>query len=224
LSGNHLPNLLIGRDDGTVLYAVNSGTPGNPIFNTPALPLKGVLPPTYHYVRPTLWSKGGAFGAAYELLGVTNPQLEPGFSFPDGVKSRYALKFWVWPYKNQFFQRYYMPEETGLTEHVINCSQGVTIKMNTRYVLHFWIMSPQDSVSSFRFALIDGGRPDQKWTPPGVSGDAGTSSTWTEVTKTFRIDNDPDPTIKEYGYGFEIRFQGQSTFYIDDLEIQEDDN
>jgi hypothetical protein len=222
LSNNHLPNLLIGRDDGTIAYAVNSGTPGNPQFNTPAMPLKGVLPPTYHYVRPTLWSKDGAFGEAYELLGVTNPQLEPGFTFPEDLKTaKYALKFWVWPYKNRFFQRYLIPQETSFTEHFINCSQGVTIKMNTRYNLHMWVMAPQNSVSSFRWDLTDGGRPDQKWVPPAQGGDIGTSSTWTEYNSSFRISNDPDPTIKEYGYGFHFSFQGQATFYIADLQIQE---
>jgi hypothetical protein len=222
LSNNHLPNLLIGRNDGTFIYAVNGGTPGNPQFNVPAVPLKGVLPPAYHYTKPTLWSKDGAWGEAYELLGCTNPQLEPGFAFPESVKnSKYALKFWVWPYKNLFFQRYLLPEENGLTEHVITCSQGVTIKMNTRYTVHFWVMSPQNSVSDFRFNLHDGGRADQKWVPPGVGSTIGTSSQWTEFNYSFRIDNDPDPTIKEYGYGFEFRFKGQATFYIDDLEITE---
>ena len=224
LSGNHLPNLLIGRDDGTVLYAVNGGTPGNPQFNTPALPLKGVLPPTYHYVRPTLWAKSGARGVPYEMLGVTNPQLEPGFKFPEGVVSKYALRFWVWPYTNQFFDRYYMPYEDDWTEHIIGCSQGVTLKMNTTYTLSFWVKAPQNSVSNFRYNLHDGGRRGQAWVPPGVGGDIATGSTWTQVTNTFRIDNSPDPTIKEYGYGFEFRFHGQSPFYIDDLKIQEDNN
>lgn len=224
LSNNHLPNLLIGKDDGTLLYAVNSGTPGNPQFNKPAMPLKGVLPPTYHYTSLTQWVKWGAWGAPYEMLGATNPQLEPGFSFPDGVAAKYALRFWVWPYKNLYFQRYYMPEENQWNEHVIHCQQGFTIKMNTRYVMHFWVMAPENSVSDFRYGITDGGRPDQKWTPPGVGGDIPTSSTWTEVTKNFRIDNEPDPSIKEYGYAFEFRFHGQEPFYISDLQIQEDNN
>lgn len=128
LSGNHLPNLLIGKDDGTLMYAINHGTPGNPQFTTPATPLKGVLPPSYHFTQPTLWHKWGAYGAPYEMLGVTNPQLEPGFSFPDGVKSNYALRFWVWPYKNLYFQRYYPPEENEWNEHVVR-GTGFTLSL-----------------------------------------------------------------------------------------------
>lgn len=222
LSNNHRPNLLIGRDDGTILYAINNGTPGNPQFTTPPLPLKGVLPPTYHYISPSLWRKDGAWGAPYEMVGCTNPQLEPGFTFPDGVKSKYALRFWVWPLAPTRFQRYYMPEETEYNQHSINCVQGVTLKMNTRYLLHFWVLAPGNSVTDFRYLLSDGGRPGKAWTPPGVSGDIPTSSSWTEVTRSFEISNEPDPSLKEYGYGFHFLFRGQEPFYIDDLQIQED--
>ena len=82
LTGNKLPNLLIGKDDGTVLYALNTGTPGNPQFTTPATPLKGVLPPTYHYTSLKSWLKNGAWGAPDELVGAVNPQNEAGFTFP----------------------------------------------------------------------------------------------------------------------------------------------
>ena len=104
---------------------------------------------------------------------------------------------------------------------MIHCNEGVTLKMNTRYNVHMWVMAPQSSVSSFRWSLTDGGRPDQKWVPPSQGGDIGTSSTWTEYNSSFRISNDPDPSILQYGYGFYFRFHGQSTFYISDLEIQE---
>jgi hypothetical protein len=224
LSGNHLPNLLIGKDDGTLMYAVNHGTLGNPQFTSPATPLKGVLPQNYRYTQPTQWNKWGAYGAPYEMLGVSNPQLEPGFTFPDGVKSTYALHFWVWPYKNQYFQRYYPAEEDNSNEHVISADQSVTIKMNTRYKLHFWVMAPENSVTDFRYNLHDSGRPGQTWIPPAVSGDIDSSSQWTEFTRDFKIDNDADPTVKDYGYGFEFRFHGQEPFYITDLHIDEESN
>ncbi len=219
LSNNHLPNLLIGRDDGTVLYAVNTGTPGSPRFDQPATPLKGVLPPDYHYTALTQWSKYGAWGAPYEMLGATNPQLEPGFAFPDGVKASYAMRFWIWPYTNKYFQRYYMPEENELNEHDVECSQGFTLKMNTEYVVSFWVLAPQDSVSTFRFSIWDYGRPEGKWTPPGYSTEVSSSSQWAQVTENFRINNDGDPTLKQYGYRVGFRFRGQAPFYICDLQL-----
>ena len=109
LSGNHLPNLLIGRDDGTILYAKNTGTLGSPAFTTLAMPLKGVLPPTFHYVSLNYWTKTQAYGVPDELVGAVNPQLEPGFAFPSGETSKYALKFWVWPVKNTFFPSVIIP-------------------------------------------------------------------------------------------------------------------
>jgi hypothetical protein len=224
LSNNKLPNLIIGKDDGTILYAINHGTPGHPDFSTPATPLKGELPPTYHYTKPTLWKLWGVPGAPYELLGVTNPQLEHDFAFPDGVKSNYALKFWVWPYKNLYFQRYYPKFENQWNEHVISSSSGVTIKMNTRYRLHFWVLAPHNSVSDFNYRMFDGGRAGQKWVPPGISGDIPSSGSWTEFNRDFEIRNDPDPTITQYGYGFEFHFHGEEPFYLDDLQIEQLDN
>ncbi len=223
LSNNKLPNLLIGRSDGTVLYAVNTGTPGNPKFTTPATPLNGVLPPDYKsYTSLTQWWKAQAYGVPYELVSAVNPQLETGFAFPEGVKRKYALKFWVWPYKNLYFQRYYPTEEDAYTEHVLRCTQGVTLKMNTRYLLHFWVRAPNDSVSSFRYNLWDYPRPGSTWAPAHVDGDIATSSSWTEVTRSFNLSNSGDPTVLQYGYQFEFRFHGQATFYIADLQIQED--
>jgi hypothetical protein len=221
LTGNKLPNLLIGKDDGTLMYAVNHGAPGNPQFTMAAMPLKGVLPPTYHCMRPTLWNKWGAFGVPYEMLGVTNPSLEPGFKFPDGVTVKYALRFWVWPYKNLYFPRYYPSEENEWNEHIVHCAAGLTIKMNTRYRLHFWVLAPQNSVANFRYRIYTWGRPEMKWIPPGVSGDIDSSSQWTEVTREFNIHNDPDPTIKQYWYQFEFRFRGQEPFYLADLRIEQ---
>jgi hypothetical protein len=222
LSGNHLPNLLIGTDSGTLLYAANSGTPGHPLFDTSAVPLKGVLPPTWHYLRPTQWTKGGAFGAAYELLSCINPQTEPGFKFPEGVTNTYALKFGLWPYTNTYFDRYYPPHEDSLTEHVISCRQRANIKMNTRYTIRFWIMSPQESVSALRFELTVANHQPLKWNPPDVTEAVSSSSSWTEVTKSFRISNDPDPTLKQDGYIFSFRFHGQATFYLANLRIEEE--
>jgi hypothetical protein len=224
LSGNKLPNLIIGKEDGTLLYAVNHGTPGNPQFTTPATPLKGVLPPNYSYMQPTLWRKWGVWGAPYEMVGVTNPQLETGFKFPEGEKTAYALRFWVWPHNDLYFQRFYPAEENVWNEHVVHCVTGFTLKMNTSYRLHFWVLAPQNSVTHFRYVIGDEGRPGRKWTPPGVTGDIDSGSQWSEVTRDIRIDNDPDPTLKQYGYHFEFRFQGQEPFYIDDLRIDEEKN
>lgn len=221
LTGNHLPNLLIGKDDGTILYATNTGKLGAPAFATPPTPIKGVLPPNYHYVSPTAWNKLQAWGVPYELLACVNPQLEPGFTFPEGETTKYALKFSVWPYKSTYFpERYYPPVEDFLREHLVTTPQRFTIKLNTRYRVHFWIKG-DGNLSDLRFRL-SADHPDRiGYQASDVTTPVSASSSWSEVSSEFEMRNSDDPTVTTWGYGFEFRFTGQPTFYVDDLQIQE---
>jgi len=224
LTGNHLPNLLIGRDDGTVLYALNTGTLGAPVFSTPATPLKGVLPPNYHYVSPKDWLKTGAWGAPDELLACVNPQLEPGFTFPEGEKSKYALKFSVWPVKNVYFpERYYPRVEDDYREHSIGCGQGFTLKLNKRYRVHFWIKADRN-LADLRYRLNAAGANREGFHGYGVTNPVNAGTGWTEVSSEVKILNPDDPTVTTWNYAFEFRFTGQATFYVDDIQIQEELN
>jgi hypothetical protein len=223
LTGNHLPNLLIGKDDGTVVYALNTGKLGAPAFTTPATPIKGVLPPSYHYTSLRTWYKIGAYGAPDELVAAVNPQIEPGFAFPSGEQSKYALKFSVWPVTNTFFlQRYYPPIENLYTEHIIRCNQRFTVKLNKRYRIHFW-MKADDTVQQFTYALDPGRVLRIGYHAPYIMNplDSGTSS-WTEISTDFKVSDPDDPTVTTWSYSFEFRFVGQTTFYIDDFQIQEE--
>jgi hypothetical protein len=220
LSGNHLPNLLIGKDDGTVLYAENSGTLGAPSFLLPAKPLTGTQPPGYKCVLPTTWSKSGAWGAPYELLSCVNPQLEPGFTFPEGEKSKYALKFSVWPIKNTYFpEHFYPPVEDYFKEHVIGCSQRVTLTLNKRYRLHFWIKANRN-VSDLRYRFNVGFVDKEGFQAKEIINPVPTGTSWTEVSSQIEVRNSEDPKTTTWTYGFEFRFTGQATLYIDDLQIQ----
>jgi hypothetical protein len=221
LTNNHLPNLLIGRDDGTVLYALNTGKLGAPDFSTPATPLKGVLPPNYHYISATTWRKYQAFGAPDEMVSMVNAQNEPGFKMPDGVTNPYAMKFSVWPVKNTYFpERYYPQVEDEWREHeVLNITKFV-LKFNTDYKVHFWIKG-ENNISSMRYRIdtVPGGEypPDTNKVenPVGVGGE------WSEVNDTIRFDNNSEPGLKEWTYFFNFRFTGQTTFYVSDVEIRE---
>jgi FG-GAP-like repeat/FG-GAP repeat len=222
LTDNKLQNLLIGRDDGTISYALNTGKLGAPLFNTPLAPVKGVLPPDYHYIAPLLWAKEGVWGVPDELLACVNPQTEPNLTLPEGSKTKYALKFSVWPVKNTYFpERYYVPQENWENEHVISCAQGFTLKLNTRYRLHFWIKT-NGSVDNLRYRFWTGVDPNEIFRPPEILRplNAGSSS-WSEVSEEIRMDNHTDPKVTTWGYRFEFRFNGQTTFYVDDLQIQE---
>lgn len=221
LTNNGLPNLLIGRDDGTIVYALNTGKLGAPDFSTVATPIKGVIPPDYRYTAPTLWHKIGAWGAPNELLACVNPQLEPGFTFPDGVQSKYALKFFVWPVKNILFpERYYPQIEDYWREHVLQCAPSVTIKFDTTYRLHCW-MKLDGNISDLRYKFYSNRTRKAGATAPDTMVSISASSTWTEVTSTIRIKNLNPASVPSWDYGFEFRFVGQGMLYIDDLQIQE---
>jgi hypothetical protein len=222
LTGNHLPNLLIGRDDGTVLYALNTGTLGAPKFDNLPLPIKGILPPTYHYVSIRDWTKYQAYGVPDELVAAVNPQLEPGFTFPDGENSKYAMKFFVWPVTNTYFpERYYPRSEDEWNEHVIGCQQRFTVNLNKRYRIHFWIKA-DGNLSDLRYKLVAAHFHHEGFQGYDVTNPVSVGSSWTEFTSEVRIDNPDDPKTTSWNYGFEFRFTGQATFYVDDVEIQEE--
>ena len=221
LTGNHLPNLLIGKGDGTILYALNTGKLGAPAFTTPATPLKGIPPPDYHYMFPKSWFKHGAWGAPDELISCVNPQIEPGFTFPEGEKSQYALKFFVWPVKNTYFpERYYPPIEDEFEVHSIGCWQQINLKLNTTYRVHFW-MKADRNLSNFIFMLWAELSGREGFHGYDVVTPVSAGSNWTEVSSEIKIRNPNDPTVKTWTYSFDFRFKGQATFYIDDLQIQE---
>jgi hypothetical protein len=222
LTGNHLPNLLIGSDDGTVLYALNTGKLGAPVFNTPTTPLKGVLPPNYHYVSPKDWFQDQAYGVPYEVLACVNPQLEPGFTFPEGEKSKYALKFSVWPVKSVYFpERYYPRVEDQWTEHLIRGRQGFELDLNRRYRVHFWIKADRN-VSDLRYMVVAGQSDRVGFHGYSVTNPVSAGSSWTEVSDEIKISNPRDPTVTTWHYDeLQFRFTGQATFYVDDIQIQE---
>jgi len=221
LSENKLPNLLIGKDDGTVNYAINTGKPGNPVFLIPPAPLKGVLPPDYHYLGLNQWEKRQAYGVPYEMVGAVNAQTEPGFKLPEDVKARNAMKFWVWPVKSTYFpDRYYPPVEDEWRQHVIACPEKFTIKLNQRYRVHFWAKADRNTDLAFRCTSAEY-RDDVKFRPPVITKSASVGTNWTECSVDMRVDNNVDPQVTDWDFTFDFRFTGQPTLYIADLQIQE---
>jgi hypothetical protein len=221
LTGNHLPNLLIGREDGTIYYALNIGKPGSPLFG-PASPVKGVLPPGYRYTAPNRWRKWGAFGMPYEMVGFVNPQIEPGFAFPEGVKDHYAIKFWLWPFKSTYFpERYKVLNETRLlSEHSVACDYHVQLKFNQSYRLHFWLKG--DGMTDMRWFLQADYHPTEtKFQAPSFERGLDAGGTWSEITESVRTNSCPDPTITTWGYHFSYQFTGQGTFYSTIPSLQE---
>ena len=122
---------------------------------------------------------------------------------------------------NTYFPvRYYPPTETFLSEHVISTTQRFPIEMNKTYRLHMWVKSDR-AVQEFRYRVDPGSTDRVGFHPYAVMNPVDSGTTWSEFSTTFKISNPDDPTLKTWSYGFEFRFQGQSTFYVDDLQIQQ---
>jgi hypothetical protein len=220
-SENKLPNLLIGKDDGTINYCVNTGKLGAPVFLVLPTPLKGVLPPNYHHTALNDWSKQQAYGAAYEVVDAVNPTIEPGFTFPDGVKSQYAMKFYLWPFKNTYFPTRYNPGiDDAWRQPVLACSEKFTLKLNKRYRIHFWAKADSNLDLGVRLTQLyketNTYAPPQ-WTDKTVS--VGTN--WTECSTTVEFDNTVEPAVTDWDFLLDFRFTGEPTLYIDDVQVQE---
>jgi len=156
------------------------------------------------------------------LIAAVNPQLEPGFTFPEGEKSKYALKYFVWPVKNNYFpERYYPPVENQWSEHVIGCSQHFTLDLNKTYRIHFWIKGDRN-LNDLRYKVRADEFDRNGFRGYDVMNPVNAGSSWSEVSDEIKISNPDDPTATTWGYHFEFRFTGQTTFYIDDIQIQEE--
>ncbi len=226
LTGNHLPNLLIGSDDGRVSYALNTGKLGAPLFVTPLAPLKGVLPPGYKYTQILDWPKGGAAGDAYELVEAVNPTIDPTFAFPDGVKSKYAMKFTLWPFKSVYFPGRFLVNETTQSEHVIRCNKALNLKLNQKYRVHFWVKA-DGNVDDFNLKMNQGGSAGGEevpghFYPKDFLYPISAGSSWSEVNQDVIIDDEGDKSVTTWNYNVAFTFSGQTTFYIDDVEVQEE--
>ena len=218
LNGNKLPNLLIGTDAGTILYATNTGKLGAPDFSKPAVPLKGVNP--YPKITiPTKWTRVKPEGVPNELVTLVNPQLEKGFLFPAGETTKYAMKFLLFPITDPTFaERYYPPVESFLHEHVIACSTPTQpMTSQKRYHVHAW-MKAESTIQGLYLRFSSGyfsGSPQFYSQNVPVTAE----TTWTEINTGVRWEI---PTKDPVGYSVEIRFTGQGTLYVDDLSISED--
>lgn len=222
LTGNKLPNLLIGSDAGTVLYATNTGKLGAPDFSTAPVALKGVNPFPKITV-PTDWVRTQPAGVPDELVTVVNPKLEKGFIFPAGETTAYAMKFLLFPITDPTFpKRYYPDPEDDYVQHNISCLAGTQpLKMKTKYLVHCWAKA-DSSIEDSRIAMSA-----QYWA--GSDGRAlgeqiplSPGTEWTEVSKDIEFRPEDAPKDLALGFVVAIQFKGQGSLYVDDITIKED--
>jgi hypothetical protein len=231
LTGNKLPNLIIGNDQGNLLYATNQGSLGSPSFPSPAVPLKGINPYP-KILQSTQWVQAQPAGVPYELVVCTNPQLEPGLTFPAQLKAKYALKFFRYPIVNPIApEGYYPPVEDEPNMHLLRSSAPVALLMKTRYRVHIWIKADQN-ISNLSYQVYNQHLAGNREETVTAVGPLQASADWSESTTTFTVEKNffegreaagdlPDKLGDgPYSFNFFIKFVGQGTLYLADLSIE----
>ncbi len=103
----------------------------------------------------------------------------------------------------------------------ITSSQIFVVKLNIRYRVHFWAKA-DGTVAGFRYKLIPHNPPRVGFEGPTITNPIEAGTSWTEETSEIDIQNPNDKTASTWAYSFQFLFTGQTTFYIDDLDIQEE--
>ena len=239
LDNDKLFDIITSNTDGRILYSLNTGTPGHPVFGA-FKPFTGVNP-FPKIIAPTTWqiTPYRPYGAPYELLQVTNAQVETGFSPPPDFKGQGALKFSVFQPHNVYFQRnYYPPESVPNHIHAANSNKrSIEYSVNTipcqageSYKVKLWVRTDGD-VTEFQ-AHLQGLMGNA--TPSTYSANLDASSTWSQTTGTIRIDSTDRVSRTgrisrpkagadlDAGSGnlfFRLDWKGDGTVYLDDIEL-----
>ncbi len=227
LSGNNLPNILFSNNSGVIFYAVNTGTPGHPVFSTAPVPLRGTNPYPKIY-QPTNWTYQWPFGNGYELLAATSADVEPGFTPPDGHKGKFALRAYLFsPTATTFSGRYVYPpeQETRWNEHILGYQPAFTFQDGKRYSISFAVKVGSDGdANNFHFQFFG-----TQHLPSGATADNviikgfNASGSWSTVTETFNPQTLDGKKGALINMRLSLRWNGTSSVYFDDVVVSHDD-
>ena len=225
LNNNHLPNLLLPRPDGEIAYAKNTGSVGQPSFAEAPSMLKGTNPYPPILTAPN-WQMGTPYGDSYNLMVVTNAEVEQGFTPPPDHVGKNALKAYVFSPTNTYFKtRYFVNPEneidsfTNPNEHYIACNTPVRLQEGKQYHYSFNLLTDgvtdlRAKISGVEYNKADGTHVDFEVVRP-FSG----SGSWTKITDSFTWNTHYNQKGITVPFSFSIRWHGEGTLYMDDLEI-----
>jgi hypothetical protein len=232
-----VPDLIYTNDTGLLYFAHNSGTPGDPKFSTLPQPLKGSNPfpkilvsrnwalgwwNSFHTYSLRGNSEGAPDGVPYELLVVTNAQQEPGFAPPNGVKWKNALKYYVQPHKSLYFPESFYPKpEDDVQSHRILSTSASTLAVDATYQISFWIKG--EGVRSLQYDLsgreADPAPETRDYQDHHIGNSISLNSSWYQVTEQISWASSYRQKNVSVGFGFSLKFFGQGTLYLSDVEI-----
>jgi len=219
LAGNKLPNLIITNGAGDIQFAQNAGKPGAPQFGDP-VPMRGVNPfPKIE--RPIGWDLTTPHGVPHELLVCTNATIQDGFTPPQNTNLKSALRFYVYPIKNTYFNDFYYPRDDGNEPHYISCTDGFQIREGVDYKVSFWVRTT-GAIRDLSYQIRGWAHlPDDPIEEVNLGTQVGSSSSWSlfEDTIQFHLKNTKEKDAL-VGVGFNVNFHGQGEVYLDDVWIR----
>jgi hypothetical protein len=225
LYNSHLPNLVLPTPSGTIGYARNTGTPGSPAFVEEPELIKGKnpYPPI---LTPRDWELGTPFGDSYNLLVVTNADVEQGFAPPKDHVGKNAIKGFVFTPTNTYFKtRYFVDPEKEFdnfvhpNEHYMVCKTKFQMQEGKQYHYSFNIMT--DGVTELRAVAsgIEYKPGETTHTDFEITKPFGGNGSWTAVTDSFSWDSHYGKKGATTSFKFSIRWHGEGSVYMDDLVI-----
>jgi hypothetical protein len=242
LTNNKLPNLIISNNAGEIYYALNTGKPGAPQFNTLTRMMgKNPFP---QILRPVGWGnytpnnpsglspipfngyQGAPYGVAYELLVCTNAKVEPGFTPPPNTRFKSALRYYVQPNQNTYFTKPYYPTDDPLFDdiHGIVYAGQVPLKEGTSYHVSFWVRS-DGGIKNLAYHIateFEGGTEYDEH--PSMGEALGSNSSWRHYEATIQYEWQNEYNRKQHhneavGMYLWFDFNGQGNIYLDDVTI-----
>ena len=231
LNGNKLPNILFSNTSGELFYAVNTGTPGHPVFASNPVPLKGTNPYPRIY-QPFGWSYDVPFGNSYEMLVATSADVEPGFTPPDGHKGKFALRAYLFtPTTTTFTGRYVYPPEqesenpSNYNEHAIIYRSNFLFQSDKRYSISFAVKVGGEGDTSnfhvhfFGWQHMADGRPVSNV----ITKDFNPSETWSTITEEIEPQSLTEQKNANIPMQLSFRWHGTGSVYLDDVVVSHND-
>jgi hypothetical protein len=227
LSKNGLPNLVISNNTGHVLYAANSGKPGNPKFESSPTALKAasLYPKIY---QPSDWKFAGIFGNAppygssYEVLAATCAEVEKGFTPPPDHKGKFALRSYVVPLQNTYFNtRYAISSDNEIThynEHGISPTSKIALQTGKKYSISFNVRIDGD-VTDATFFLFAQHTVNGQDTAVEIEKPFTLASDWAKISDSFSWQTTAANSSEILQFSFTFRWHGDGSIYFDDLSV-----
>ncbi len=219
LSGDGLPDLIIGATDGHVYFSRNIGKTTDFRFDS-MVPLKmGQAKPKI--LEPDGWSLDGAYGAPYDLLVCTNAKVEPGFVPPDDAGLTSSLRYYrdTPILANPTFPESFYPESDA---KLITRNNGFNLKANERYQLSFWVKSDGD-INNLKY-VIEGWQPDPVNSKNSlghitISDSVEATNSWNFYTTSIHFRSLSEDRDVGFTFAFHLAFSGKGTLYIAGIRL-----